>query len=51
MTFSMMFVQARDRRSSAGRPSRVTVSISSSPSRIEAETPSQSSQRDAFRVR
>ena len=25
MTFSMMFVQARDRRSSAGRPSRVTV--------------------------
>jgi hypothetical protein len=29
--FSMMFVQASDRLSSAGRPSRVTVSISSSP--------------------
>ena len=38
-TFSMMFVQASDRRSSAGRPSRVTVSISSSPSRIQADTP------------
>jgi hypothetical protein len=51
MTFSMMFVQVSERRSSGGNPSCVTVSISSSPSMIEAETPSQSSQRDAFRVR
>jgi len=40
MTFSMMFVQASERRSSSGSPSFVTVSISSSPSRIEVETPS-----------
>ena len=39
MTFSMMFVQASERRSSGGSPSFVTVSISSSPSRIEAATP------------
>ena len=37
--FSMMLVQARERRSSRGRPSRLTVSISSSPSRTEAPTP------------
>src|SRR6202171_2278115 len=51
MTFSMMFVQASERRSSGGSPSFVTVSISSSPSRIEAETPSQSFSRRRARLR
>src|ERR1700737_1110340 len=51
MTFSMMFVQASERRSSGGSPSFVTVSISSSPSRIEAETPSQSFSRCRARLR
>src|SRR6202521_6479069 len=37
--FSMMFVQASERRSSAGNPSRLTVRISSNPSRILFETP------------
>jgi hypothetical protein len=31
--FSMMFVQASERRNSAGRPSLLTVRISSNPSR------------------
>jgi hypothetical protein len=39
MTFSMMLVQASERRSSFGNPSRVTVSISSMPFRIEPATP------------
>jgi len=51
MTFSMMFVQARERRSSRGRPSLVTVSISSIPSRIEADTPFQSRSRRRARLR
>src|ERR1700730_1906311 len=46
-----MFVQASERRSSGGSPSFVTVSISSSPSRIEAETPSQSFSRCRARLR
>jgi putative ABC transport system substrate-binding protein len=37
--FSMMFVQASERRNSAGRPSLLTVRISSNPSRILFETP------------
>ena len=41
MTFSMMLMQARERRSSQGSPSLVTVSISLIPSRTEAETPIQ----------
>ena len=36
--FSMMLVQASERRSCSGRPSRITVSISSSPSRMLAAT-------------
>ena len=51
MTFSMMLVQASERRSSRGRPSLVTVSISSIPSRIEAETPFQSGSRRRARLR
>ena len=51
MTFSMMLVQASERRSSRGRPSLVTVSISSIPSRIEAETPFQSRSRRRARLR
>jgi hypothetical protein len=51
ITFSMMFVQASERRSSRGRPSRVTVSISSIPSRIEPATPSQSALRRRARLR
>src|ERR1700758_3229266 len=39
ITFSMMLVQASERRSSFGNLSRVTVRISSMPSRIEPETP------------
>jgi hypothetical protein len=37
--FSMMLVQASERRSDDGSPSRITVSISLSPSRMLAETP------------
>jgi DNA-binding protein HU-beta len=37
--FSMMLVHASERRSSAGKPRRVTVRISSSPSRMLPETP------------
>jgi len=37
--FSMMLVQARARRSCVGKPSRTTVSISSSPSRMLPDTP------------
>ena len=44
ITFSIMLVQASERRSSFGSPSRVTVRISSTPSRIEPETPDQSFQ-------
>jgi hypothetical protein len=36
--FSMMFVQASERRSSAGKPSLLTVRISSNPSRMLFET-------------
>src|SRR5436190_18474375 len=36
---SIALVQPSERRSWSGSPSRITVSISSSPSRIEAETP------------
>lgn len=45
--FSMMLVQANERRSSSGMPRRVTVRISSMPSRMLAETPgaSRSSRR------
>ena len=39
--FSTILVQASERRSSFGKPSRVTVRISSIPSRIEPETPDQ----------
>ena len=35
IAFSIMLVQASERRSSFGNPSRVTVRISSMPSRIE----------------
>jgi hypothetical protein len=42
ITFSIMLVQASERRSSFGSPGRVTVRISSMPSRIEPETPDQS---------
>ena len=45
MAFSMMLVQASERRSSFGNPSRVTVRISSMPSRIELATPDQSRSR------
>src|SRR5664279_3966196 len=37
--FSMMLVQASERRNSAGRPSLLTVRISSNPSRMLFETP------------
>ena len=37
--FSMMLVQAIERRNSAGRPSLLTVRISSNPSRMLFETP------------
>ena len=37
--FSMMLVQASERRNSAGRPSLLTVRISSNPSRRLFETP------------
>ena len=42
ITFSIILVQASERRSSFGNPSRVTVRISSMPSRIELATPDQS---------
>jgi hypothetical protein len=45
MRFSMMSVQARERRSSAGRPSRVTGDHLVEP--FEAETPSRSFSREA----
>ena len=51
ITFSIMLVQASERRNSAGSPSLVTVSISSRPSRIEAETPCQSRSRRRARLR
>jgi hypothetical protein len=37
--FSMMLVQASERRSSAGNPSLLTVRILSNPSRMLFETP------------
>src|ERR1700692_2887289 len=37
--FSMMLVQASERRNSAGNPSLLTVRISSNPSRMLFETP------------
>jgi hypothetical protein len=43
--FSTMLVQASERRSSFGKPNRVTVRISSMPSRIEPATPDQSRSR------
>jgi hypothetical protein len=51
ITFSIMLVQASERRSSFGSPSRVTVRISSMPSRIEPETPDQSRSRRWARLR
>ena len=51
ITFSMMLVQASERRSSFGSRSRVTVRISSMPSRIEPETPDQSRSRRWARLR
>lgn len=51
MTFSMILVQASDCRSSGGNPSHVTVSISSSPSSIDAETPFQSFSSRRARLR
>src|SRR2546422_8439932 len=50
--FSMMLVQASARRSWLGKPSRVTVSISSSPSRMLADAPgaSCSSRRARLRI-
>ena len=42
--FSMMLVQASERRNSAGRPSLLTVRISSNPSRMLFETPGASLQ-------
>src|SRR5271166_3577613 len=52
MTFSTMLVQASARRSSFGRPSRVTVRISPRPSRMLADTPgaSCSSRRARLRI-
>src|SRR5271154_4530521 len=51
--FSMMLVQASERRSGRGRPSRITVSISSMPSRMLAATPGAtcSSRRVKLRMR
>src|SRR5450432_2738479 len=43
--FSMMLVQASERRNSAGRPSLLTVRISSNPSRMLFETPGASRSR------
>src|ERR1700684_3531646 len=49
--FSMMLVQASERRSSAGRPSLLTVRISSNPSRRLFETPGASRSRRRARLR
>src|SRR5437899_2840271 len=49
--FSMMLVQASDRRSSVGRPRRLTVRISSNPSRMLLETPGASCSRRRARLR
>ena len=46
--FSTMLVQASERRSSCGRPRRMTVRISSSPSRMLPETPGALRQRALF---
>ena len=51
MTFSTMLVQASARRSSFGRPSRVTVRISSRPSRMLADTPGASCYSRLARLR
>src|SRR5262249_35298289 len=51
MAFSMMLVQASERRSSFGNPSRVTVRISSMPSRIEPATPDHSRSRRWARLK
>src|SRR5260221_13949601 len=49
--FSMMLVQASERRNSAGRPSLLTVRISSNPSRMLFETPGASRSRRWARLR
>src|ERR1700722_8408294 len=49
--FSMMLVQASERRNSAGRPSLLTVRISSNPSRILFETPGASRSKRWARLR
>ena len=49
--FSTMLVQASERRSSCGRPRRMTVRISSSPSRMLPETPGSSCSRRRTRLR
>src|SRR5262249_41706145 len=51
MRFSMMLVQASERRSCFGKQSRVTVRSSSMPSRIEPATPAQSRSRRRARLR
>ena len=51
IAFSMALVQASERRSCGGRPSRITVRISSRPSRIEPETPGASCSRRRARLR
>ena len=51
ITFSMMLVQASERRSCFGSLRRVTVRISSMPSRIEPETPDKSRSRRWARFR
>src|SRR5258705_7025665 len=49
--FSMMLVQASERRNSAGKPSLLTVRISSNPSRMLFETPGASRSRRWARLR
>src|SRR5450756_1765865 len=49
--FSMMLVQASERRNSAGRPSLLTVRISSNPSRMLCEAPGASRSRRWARLR
>src|ERR1022692_2176233 len=49
--FSMMLVQASERRNCAGRPSLLTVRISSNPSRMLFETPGASRSRRWARLR
>jgi hypothetical protein len=39
ITFSMMLAQASERHRGSGKPRRITVNISSSPSRVLAPTP------------